>query len=744
MKKLLAAVLIAFGLPILAYAQSVQPVLFEDDYSPYLEAAYWMAENEVLSESEYKDNNFKLSTCVNRAHFLTWLYEVQEKDPSMAEDAPFSNLSQTDPHAPYANLAFQEAVLEGSNGMHMPEACVTRAEAIKMTVQSFFNGELPEIPFWPYTRASEVADLDMNAWYGPSMEVAFSYNALGTAHSQYVEPEDELSFPSFNYFPNESMPRGEVLELLYRMKTVMDNQLNYYSYWDEPYPLKKALFTNDASCDFDHSRVRTSLDVFSAPHQESDFKMQLNLTDPMAMEKLTHFTETFFGVSDLSSWIQSMQPRLGLEIGSSTKGSFALVLDEENPYNTPQALMALRVEDGDSFSESAALWLQKDTGKDQIHCETEGNGVYWVSDEFTAYRSANIFVIGAGKAEVSSALLRMRNRSNQDALSDGSHINIQADASAFETFVTDGLAGDPSLEMFLGEWNRFGDMSMNLEFRETGLFLESEIEMTDSSDPYLTQLRNKELSLIEHMPADGVVFYAEVPDLMLSLEPLLCECDLKDAADMFNVDLTELKQWLSSPVAIGLSNNGENMPGLIAMIGSGSKNNVTRSMVSTLSTFLRDMGYEITRDKQLYTVSVDMDSPKGVGLRLMLGSSFLPETGTIELSYGVNSDGIFVLALYPNYAETYSQRSLLHDAKFRSAMDELDLNDAYSVAYMDMSELTEYLEMITDLLGARPIDSEFAEQQNTSAMEVLRLIHFFVAGSSVEGQSMIQKMFLAY
>ena len=231
MKKIFVSsvLLICFILPsgVLAAFYDVNS---KTNYSTSIE---WMQENDVIEG--YADGTFRPDNCVNRAEMLKLLFKVtntkvdmERGDASAGSGYYDSMVKDIDTNAwywKYVRYALLNGIVQGyeqSDGLLLfkPEQCVTRVEAIKMAmivfnVETFiFEGDHPYL------------DVKWEEWYYEYLMPAIKHNLLGSEH---VTSNNSGEMASLMFYPNESMPRKEVAEMLYRFKALKDNA------WAESY-----------------------------------------------------------------------------------------------------------------------------------------------------------------------------------------------------------------------------------------------------------------------------------------------------------------------------------------------------------------------------------------------------------------------------------------------------------------------------------------------------------------------------
>lgn len=207
----------------------------------YKNAIDWMADNGVING--YGDGTFGPNKCVKRVEFLKMLFETLELDEKgYGNNLLFPDTYANEWYADYVKAARFLGVIDGyPDGTFKPAQCVNRAEAMKMAILQFNNGEVPGYDAMfgnPYDIASwEGVE---NEWWYEYYHYVFSANLVGTAHFEKFNADwsglgvdSDFANPTFNFAPNGSMTRKEVAEMLYRMKAVKDNEEAIDGYYYE-------------------------------------------------------------------------------------------------------------------------------------------------------------------------------------------------------------------------------------------------------------------------------------------------------------------------------------------------------------------------------------------------------------------------------------------------------------------------------------------------------------------------------
>lgn len=191
---------------------------------PYYDSISWMKSNDVVSG--YEGGYFRPDICVNRAEFLKMMFEIDGEDDYFDypyyTTAHYSDVMPGDWFYPYVVKATYDGVVRGyTDGTFKPANCVTRAEAIKVASLYFNDGDLPEIDDYEF----RIVDNDFRQWYFPFVDYASRSNVVGIYHAI---PARSTYDDSYYYLPQESMTRGEVAEMLYRLEYITDRNDEIY------------------------------------------------------------------------------------------------------------------------------------------------------------------------------------------------------------------------------------------------------------------------------------------------------------------------------------------------------------------------------------------------------------------------------------------------------------------------------------------------------------------------------------
>lgn len=153
----------------------------------------------------YEDGTFRPAQVINRAESLKIIFGGSGLEyPLTVETAPYTDVAVTDWFAGYVEGARQTGIISGNpDGTFAPGRNVNRAEFIKMILEANqFKKE-------KWENVQMFADVPADAWFTPYMNYA-GQAGLVTADS------------NGNLNPGEEIDRGEVAEIMYIMKVILN------------------------------------------------------------------------------------------------------------------------------------------------------------------------------------------------------------------------------------------------------------------------------------------------------------------------------------------------------------------------------------------------------------------------------------------------------------------------------------------------------------------------------------------
>lgn len=212
MKKLftkLIGLTFILGFGITAYA--LQTPTFSDVSSthPHYEAITNLKFNGVIEG--YPDGTFKPDQPVNRVEVLKMIFEGLETDnPESLNSPTFSDTDLNAWYGEYLKKAYTLGMVEGyQDGTFKPAQTVNLVENLKLILEAA-KVDLPtDIPENPYN------DTPKTEWYAKYVQHSKNLNLL--------DPDE-----SDNVYPGKEMTRGDFAEVLWRLRTVIQQGLNTF------------------------------------------------------------------------------------------------------------------------------------------------------------------------------------------------------------------------------------------------------------------------------------------------------------------------------------------------------------------------------------------------------------------------------------------------------------------------------------------------------------------------------------
>lgn len=231
MKKIITAFLSLAIFTTTAFAVSSFTDVNNGTY--YKSAIDWMAQNEVING--YPDGSFGPDICVNRVELLKMLFKTLDVNIESYDANLFSDTPAGQWYTQYVIAGRARGTINGyPDGTFKPGQCVNRAEAIKMAILEFNNGEIPE-QWGMFGNPYDIAQVTGEPWWMPYFRSAMGASSVGTEHFAKFNADwsglgvdSDFANPTYNFGPGESMTRKEVAEMLYRMKAMQDNNMEYY------------------------------------------------------------------------------------------------------------------------------------------------------------------------------------------------------------------------------------------------------------------------------------------------------------------------------------------------------------------------------------------------------------------------------------------------------------------------------------------------------------------------------------
>lgn len=231
--------------------------------------------------------------------------------------------------------------------------------------------------------------------------------------------------------------------------------------------------------------------------------------------------------------------------------------------------------------------------------------------------------------------------------------------------------------------------------------------------------------LFASLPADDAIFFAESSNLRLMFEDYLKQLDalnslpegqvsprqsLENALRVVGLDIEEdILSWMDKGFVFSAYSNGDLvLPGLILLIDASSDLDaavrtagILDAQLQSVLTMLRVQGGEQLADAikhqsdgTMYTISLDFSGVDGetTGIPgLSEGSPLASQK--IELTYGVTTDGKFVISTLGDFSAKYGESFLRNDENFKKLKGNLDVAETV-LGYLDLQNVVAYLDTL--------------------------------------------------
>jgi len=716
MKKFLSAVLMAImltGSATAATYSSVGDSGFSDvtPFDRYYDSIKWMGQEDIIDgfSDEANLGKFGPEQCVRRGEFLKMLFELREV-PLTESSVRFSDVKSSNWFYNYVGTAVNRGTAKGieGTGKFEPIRCVTRAEALKMAIEEFHN-EVPDYRKYAW-RMADVSDTD---WHKDYVDYAVSSNIIPTYHITYGS-----SGALFD--PNGALTRGEVAELLYRLRALEDYSSERYRTGFAPQVANSELF--NYQCDDSGSDLR-NVDVLGALPSSVDLIFDVDLSSSSQLDNLNDLIDKFVDNPDnlvdiTKEAYDDNVPRV-LSYDSAVKpvleGDFEMVVgvDFTAPNATPDIYVVMNTEASEQAEQYLARFFHTTLSGDVL-CNAEGDAVYWTEPfgDFYLVKSGEFFALTNTAEARNKALDNAKaGKSNSFDIERG-FVRFWADVSSVLNATSpDDLAYlDRDLNGLFGvAVSDLDEVSMGLSAESSGLNYNSFVGFTTSDHSLLTAFNNTELKLASKVPSGGdVAIYFEDPTMAPALNTLLLEqLDLDDMfVESFGLTTQELETLIDTPTALVVSNSGDILPktALYFEVDSDNRdeaNKLLEKVDGYVDELITDLNVEASEegatDDTLYRTTLNAGELRRVHLKdtfpedfwrnveLDVDNNRIREIMDIEFYYGLTEDDILVFAMYEDFASEYGSNVVLNDAGVSRAKSMV--NNGPRLQYLDILEL---------------------------------------------------------
>ncbi len=196
----------------------------------------------------YEDGTFKPDAKVNRAEFLKMLYETIGMEGSDVE-LSFPDVPENEWYTKYVKEAYQTGVVVGyDDGYFHPEGMINMAEALKIVTLAFFDVDSLYGDGLVYDVAyplDVLPSVDVNGWYWKYIHVADELFILHFESSANVWTFADGLDVLTDFDPATYITRADMAALLYRAKTIKDNDLETYNSYLSPNDVLGSTLTSE-------------------------------------------------------------------------------------------------------------------------------------------------------------------------------------------------------------------------------------------------------------------------------------------------------------------------------------------------------------------------------------------------------------------------------------------------------------------------------------------------------------------
>lgn len=713
-------------------------------YDSYYTSVGWMYDEGIVEG--YADGRFGIEVCVNRVEFLKMLFEIEGVDVAdYVDGSAFPDTPDGEWYTDYVKAAKSLGVIDGyADGSFRPGNCMNRVEAMKMAVLQFNDGVVPEYRsdyLWAY------GDVVEGEWYYDYADYALSANIVGTGHAEWESD-------GYKYVPAGGMTRGEVAEMLYRLRSLEDYNNERYQWGYSPAVSDEELFFNDCSLEGEGLSNINPEDLLPAG---VDMAFTFDHTDDVDVDRFWEIIEKF----DTAE--QSFPDEIKAEYDSSVHKQIVYdvavkpIVDADweiavgaNLFSTEEYYVIANIENYESAEYLLGRFYQ--AGMDGISCEVGEDFVYWTSvtnDMYVAH-SGELFVLANSEIALDSALSRL------DGGRGGSFENVM-EGDLFTLHFGNSFLTELADELSYSVYNDYRSIDLGLSVDGDGFVYEGLSELYSGSD-LLEDYAGNDLSMIDKVAGNNIVAYVEEPSLVSLFdndEALWLDAGLssefEEALSIVGLTSDELSGVVDAPVALVITNEELILPGMTLYLDFESRHaglveKAVNSMDDYVEDFIAEANAEAMADGVVTGNVLFVDGISGSGLRRVYvrdaftdefwaeGEELLGDLARtavdLEFYYGITADDMFVMALYPNFEDDYGVVMASSDAGLKDARSILDAEGS-SLVFVDFNDLMDVFEIYANVDEAGDM-AEFIG----NVRDYLSPIQYFIGSNRVSGDVM--------
>lgn len=278
----------------------------------------------------------------------------------------------------------------------------------------------------------------------------------------------------------------------------------------------------------------------------------------------------------------------------------------------------------------------------------------------------------------------------------------------------------------LGRYSDFVDDGVMYFIAESdGIRIESKMEFSgDESDlEKLIGYVDYDFGLADKIGGDGVFFYSEHANLLIYIdmftELLPDGMGLELPAAFVGMTKDKFRELLDSPFALIVSATDRNIPAVGIYIDmSDEKTEIARDAVEFLDAYLEEVVSEFDLimgiageelgDDVLKMEKVEMEG-EFLSKVVFAAGDFWGERfeglSDLELYYGVTFDDVLVIALHPNFEESYGKNTISENEIFEKISERVPVTGE-AAFYFDFDLFSEVMEKILEFEG-EAVDGDF-------------------------------------
>lgn len=745
MKKLFLSFLV-LSLSLSQGAFAMQEASFSDVeiYDSYFNSIEWM-HNEGVVEG-YEDGSFGVQVCVNRVEFLKMMFEIEGVEvTNYSSESAFPDTPDGEWYTNYVKAAKALGVVDGyPDGTFRPGNCMNRVEAMKMAVLEFNGGVVPE---YRYDYFSSYSDVVEGEWYYDYADYAFSANIVGTNHEEWD------ANGGYKYMPAGGMTRGEVAEMLYRLRALEDYNSERYGWGYKPAVPDDELFFRDCSLEGKGLSNINPEDLLPAG---VDLALTFDSTNDVDVDRFREIIKKFDTAE--KSFKTEYDSNVHKQIVYDVAVKPILDADWEvvvggNLFNSDVKEEYYVIANIEKY-ESAEYLLGRlyQANMDGITCEVGDDFVYWtaVDEDMYVAHSGELFVIANTKVGLDTALSRLDGGSSFENVMEGDSVTFYLGNSFFSELAA---------EFDSSKYNDYLSLNFGLTVDENGFVYEARSEL-DLGSNLLEDYAGNSLSLIDKVTGDDLVAYVEEPSLGVLFEDsgaVLMDAGLSSefqkVLDISGLTSDELSGVIDAPTALVITNENLVVPGMAVYLDFDSNNRaLVEKAVESIDDYVVDLIVEENDNGVLVGDSTDdvlfVDGISSSGLRRVYvkdaftddfwaeGEAAVGDLAQtildIEFYYGITNDDVFVMALYPNFADDYGVLRASADAGLKDARNVLGANGS-SIQFVDFNELLNVFEIYADL------ENGYMEDFIKEVRAYLSPIKYFISTKMVSANALIDR-----